>query len=79
MMFVCVINAGETICCPECDLDIGRLKKPFYKGNLITVDLIEWLALEFTYGDETTCPKCDAYWSIGGFLFVKGKGWQPRG
>lgn len=72
-----IINEGEVIECPGCHIPIAKLKKPYYRGLIITLDLFEWLAFEYGYGDETCCDKCGEYWAATGHMFIKGKGWQP--
>lgn len=73
-----IIRQGEIIECPGCQISIAKLKKPFYFGLFVTPDSFEWLAHEYTYGDETCCEKCGEYWASGGYLYIRGKGWQPR-
>lgn len=73
-----VINKDEVITCPGCQNEIARLKKPFTIGTFKSLDLFDWSDVPYNYGDETTCDKCGAFWTEGGHLHIKNKGWQPR-
>lgn len=72
-----IIRPGEIIECPGCQIHIAKLTKPFYRGQIITLEAFEWISFSYTYGDETTCDKCGEYWSLSGHLHIKGKGWLP--
>lgn len=70
-----IITVNELVQCPNCEMNIARVIKPLFRGDIMRPDCFQWLGEPFGYGDATCCDKCGSYWGSEGKLYIKGKGW----
>ncbi len=52
------VYAGEIIQCPECEMDIAKLVKDAYRGEILYASQVKGIHYELHDGDALNCREC---------------------